>query len=356
MKKCSPLLIAFLLALGINTTIADDCPKRKNDNNIIYFYNWSEYVPPGLLEQFTKETGIKVIYSTYESNEAMYVKLKTYQSGAYDLVVPSTYFVAKMRKEGMLQKIDKSKLKNFHYLDTNLLYKDFDPRNDYSIPYLWGATVIGINSNQIDPNIVTHWSDLWNPAYKSSLLLTDDAREVFHMALLKLGYSGNTTDPKQIEAAYQELRKLMPNVLVFNSDNPANPYMAGEVSLGMIWNGSAFIARESGVPLQVILPQEGSIFWMDSLSIPVNAKNPEGALKLIDSLMRPDIALQIAQTIGYPTPNLAAQKMLPKYIIEDKSLYPDTKTIIHGEWQNDVGSAASEMYEHYFQQLKAEIS
>lgn len=115
------------------------------------FYNWTEYVPPGLLEQFTKETGIKVIYSTYESNETMYAKLKTYKDGAYDLVVPSTYYVDKMRKEGMIQKIDKSKLTNFHNLDPEMLNKPFDPNNDYSVPYIWGATAIGVNSDAIDP-------------------------------------------------------------------------------------------------------------------------------------------------------------------------------------------------------------
>ncbi|WP_225639628.1 spermidine/putrescine ABC transporter substrate-binding protein PotD [Candidatus Profftia sp. (ex Adelges kitamiensis)] len=353
MKKYLLLVTASLLILIINTANDINILKNKNEKNTVYFYNWTEYVPAGLLEQFTKETGIKVIYSTYDSNESMYTKLKTYQGSQCDLIVPSTYFVAKMSKEGMLKKIDKSKLSNFHNLDKNLLYKTFDPKNDYSIPYLWGATAIGVNSDQIDPKSINSWGDLWKPEYKGSLLLTDDTREVFQMALLKLGYSGNTTDCKQIDAAYKELQKLMPNVLAFNSDNPATPYIEGEINLGMVWNGSAFIARESGTPLEVILPKEGTIFWMDSLSIPANAKNPEGALKLINSLLRPDIAVQIAKIIGYATPNLTAQKMLPKFISEDKSLYPDAKTITHGEWQNDVGKATSEIYENLFQQLKA---
>lgn len=130
MKKWSRhLLTAGALAIGMSAAHADD-------SKTLYFYNWTEYVPPGLLEQFTKETGIKVIYSTYESNETMYAKLKTYKDGAYDLVVPSTYFVDKMRKEGMLQKIDKSKLTNFSNLDPQMLNKPFDPNNDYSIPYI----------------------------------------------------------------------------------------------------------------------------------------------------------------------------------------------------------------------------
>ncbi|MFC3395754.1 spermidine/putrescine ABC transporter substrate-binding protein PotD [Brenneria rubrifaciens] len=345
MKTWSHLLAACTLAFSLNSASA-------NDGNTLYFYNWTEYVPPGLLEQFTKETGIKVIYSTYESNESMYAKLKTYQDSAYDLVVPSTYFISKMSKEGMLQKIDISKLSNFHNLDPNLLHKSFDPNNEYSVPYIWGATVIGVNRDMIDPASVTRWADLWDEKYKSSLLLTDDAREVFQIALRKLGYSANTTDPKEIKAAYAELKKLMPNVLTFNSDNPGNPFMEGEVNLGMVWNGSAYVARQAGTPLDVIWPQEGGIFWMDSLAIPANAKNVDGAMKMINFLLRPEIAAQVAESIGYPTPNLAAKKLLPAELSGDKTLYPDEKTINNGEWQNDVGSAGT-LYETYFQQLKA---
>lgn len=115
----------------------------------------------------------------------------------------------------------------------------------------------GINRDVIDPTTVTCWSDFWDAKYKGSLLLTDDAREVFQIALRKLGYSANTTDPKEIEATYSELKKLMPNVLAFNSDNPGNPFMEGEVNLGMVWNGSAYVARQAGTPLEVIWPKEG---------------------------------------------------------------------------------------------------
>jgi len=193
---------------------------------------------------------------------------------------------------------------------------------------------------------------LWKPEYKQSLLLTDDAREVFQMALRKLGYSGNTRDPAQIKAAYQELKKLMPNVLAFNSDNPGNPYMEGEVNLGMIWNGSAYVARQAGTPLEIVWPEEGGIFWMDNLAIPANAKNKAGALKLINFLLRPDVAAKVAETIGYPTPNLAARKLLPAAVANDPSLYPSDDIIQHGEWQDDVGDA-SVQYETLFQQLKA---
>lgn len=157
MKKWSHFLVAGMMALSLGSANA-------SDGKTLYFYNWTEYVPPGLLEQFTKETSIKVIYSTYESNESMYAKLKTYKDGAYDLVVPSTYFITKMSKEGMLQKIDKSKLSHFKDLNpNNLLNKPFDPDNDYSIPFIWGATAIGVNTDAIDPTTITTWADFWQP-------------------------------------------------------------------------------------------------------------------------------------------------------------------------------------------------
>ncbi|AKC32119.1 spermidine/putrescine ABC transporter substrate-binding protein PotD [Candidatus Pantoea carbekii] len=345
MKKCYQWLMATILALCIQH------PGYAQNNQILYFYNWTEYVPSELLEQFTKETGIKVIYSTYESNESMYAKLKTWKNGVYDLVVPSTYFIDKMRKEGMLQKIDKSKLSNFNNLDPNLLNKSFDPNNDYSIPYIWGATAIGINTNIINANKISSWADLWKSEYRQSLLLIDDAREVFQIALRKLGYSGNTRDPKEINAAYRELKKLMPNVVAFNSDNPGNAFIEGEVNIGMMWNGSAYVARLSGMPIQVIWPKEGSIFWMDNLTIPTNAKNKENAMKMINFLLRPDIAAKVAETIGYPTPNLAAKKLLPKNVSEDPLLYPPATIIQNGEWENDVGNA-NVQYETLFQKLK----
>ncbi|MFV0550065.1 MAG: extracellular solute-binding protein, partial [Limnobaculum xujianqingii] len=159
-------------------------------------------------------------------------------------------------------------------------------------------------------------------------------------------------DPKQIQQAYEELRKLMPNVVVFNSDAPANPYIEGDIDIGMLWNGSSYMARQEGVHLQFIWPKEGAIFWMDSMAIPSNAKNVEGALKLIDYLLRPEVAAGIANEIGYPTPNIEARKLLPKSLTEDKSLYPDAETLKNGQWQGSVGESGL-LYETLFQNLKA---
>lgn len=345
MKKWSSIMVSGLVAMSLTSQSALAADEE------LYFYNWSEYIPASVLEAFTKETGIKVIYSTYESNETMYAKLKTYGSG-YDLVVPSTYYVAKMRDEKMLKQIDKSKLSHFKDLDPNFLNKPFDPSNDYSIPYIWGATGIGVNSDLVNTKEITGWSDFWDSKWQGQLMMMDDAREFFHIALRKLGYSANTENPDEIKAAYEELKKLMPNVLVFNSDYPANPYMAGETSLGMLWNGSAYMARQEGAPIDIVWPKEGAIFWMDSLAIPAGAKNVDAAHKMIDFLLKPENAAKVALEIGYPTPVATAKEKLPKTFVDDPSIYPPQAVMDAGEWQNSVGEAVG-LYEEYFQKLKA---
>ncbi|OEF48457.1 spermidine/putrescine ABC transporter substrate-binding protein PotD [Enterovibrio norvegicus] len=340
MKKWSAILASAACAVAMFTTPA------KAENDQLIFANWGPYLSTELLEQFTRETGIKVIYSTYESNETLYAKMKTHPEG-YDLVVPSTYFVAKMRDEGMLQKLDLSKLNNFNELDKNYLDKPFDPNNDYSIPHVIAMTGLAVNTDMYNPDDFTSWADLWNPELEGQIMLMDDTREVFHIALRKLGYSGNSTDPKQIDEAYEELKKLMPNVLVFNSDNPANPYMSGEVGLGMLWNGSAAAAQREGLPIELVWPKEGGIFWVDSLSIPKNAKNVEAAHKMIDFLLRPEVAAKISADTGYLTP---VEKSNSAYK-DNPALFPPQDDLDRGEWQDAVGEL-TEKYENYFLRLK----
>ncbi|MCJ2376583.1 extracellular solute-binding protein [Vibrio sp. ZSDZ34] len=342
MKKWATLLTGSACALSLlsGTTTA-------SENKTLVFMNWGPYINSSVLEQFTNETGIKVIYSTYESNETLYAKLKTHNQG-YDLVVPSTYFVAKMRDEGMLQKIDKSKLSNFDKLDTNYLDKPFDPGNGYSIPHVVAITGLAVNTDMYNAEDFTSWADLWKPELEGQIMLMDDTREVFHIALRKLGYSGNTTDETQIAQAYAELKKLMPNVLVFNSDNPGAPYMSGEVGVGMLWNGSAAATQSEGVPLKLVFPKEGGIGWVDNFAISSGAKNVEAAHKMIDFLLRPDIAEQISRDTGYLT---AVAESNEKFK-DIPALFPSQQDLDRVEWQDSVGDKTV-IYEEHFMKLKA---
>ena len=322
------------------------------EEKLLYLYNWSEYMPETVLEQFHKETGIKVVYSTYDSNEAMYAKLRLLDSNnSYDLAVPSTYYVSKMRREGLLAKIDKSRLKNFGNLDEKLINQPFDPDNSYSVPYLWGSTGIAVNTDKVKPGTISKWRDLWKPEFKDRLLLTNDTREVFHMALRVLGYSGNDTDPVHIEAAYHELKKLVPNVRAYNSEAPRMPYLEGETDAGMIWNGEAYMARQENPAIEYIYPDEGVILWLDSLVIPGNARHVENAHKFIDFILRPEVAASISEEIGYASPNLAAVATLDEDVRNNRSVYPTAADLKNSEFQTDVGESIT-VYQKFWERLK----
>ncbi|KGQ46119.1 extracellular solute-binding protein [Gallibacterium anatis] len=317
----------------------------------LYIYNWTEYIPNSLLQKFTKETGIEVVYSTFESNEEMYSKMKLTNGGGYDLIFPSSYYIGKMAKEGMLAKLDKTKLVNFAQITPSLLNKNFDPENQYSLPYVYGLTGIGINSAEIDPKAVTSWADLWNSKYKGKILLTADSREVFHIALLLKGFSPNTTEDKEIESAYHLLQKLIPNVQSFNSDSPDVPYVQEEVLLGMIWNGSAFRAHKENPDIQFIYPREGVIIWMDNYAIPKNAEHKEAAYKFIDFMLRPESAKEVIETMGFSMPNEGVKALLEPTDVNDLTLFPPQEQIEKGVFQEDVGDAI-DIYEKYWHLLK----
>jgi spermidine/putrescine transport system substrate-binding protein len=345
--------VGLLLLTVIGGILFWPASRLDADVRKLYIYNWSEYMPSDILEAFTDETGIEVILTTYDSNESMYAKLKMLDATGYDLVVPSSYFVSKLRDEKLIRPLDKSRIDHLENLSPLFLNKDYDPNNTYSLPYLWGATAIGVNAEFIDPNSITSWRDLWNPKYRGQILLMNDVREVFHIALRSLGYSANSKDPKEINAAYQSLQQLMPNVAVFNSDTPERPYLSEDVYLGMLWNGSAYKAIQDNPNIKLIYPKEGAVLWMDNLAIPQNAKNIDEAYVMINYLLRPDIAAKISAEIGYPTPNHAAKDIMDASFANNEVIFPPTATIQAGEFQSTVGEA-NPLYNEYWQKLKTQ--
>ena len=358
MKKFAGLITAGLVAATLTAcndkdSKAEAAKSPATANDTVYLYTWTEYVPDGLLDEFTKETGIKVIVSSLESNETMYAKLKTQgAAGGYDVIAPSNYFVSKMAREGMLMELNHSKLPVIKELDPDWLNKPYDKGNKYSLPQLLGAPGIAFNTNTYKGAQFTSWADLWKPEFANKVQLLDDAREVFNIALLKIGQDPNTQDPAIIKQAYEELLKLRPNVLSFNSDNPANSFISGEVEVGQLWNGSVRIAKKEKAPLDMVFPKEGPVLWVDTLAIPKTAKNPDGAHKLIDYMLGAKAAEKLTLAIGYPTANLEAKKALPKEITEDPAIYPSADVLKNSHWQDDVGDAI-QFYEQYYQELKA---
>lgn len=351
--------IASLLSLGLGMFITlSDTPSHNESqtDKTVSIYLWAESVPVDIYQKFTRETGIKVVYNSFDSNEMLYTKIKTQGIKKFDvdIIMPSTYFVEKMAKEDLLLPLDKRKLTQFAQLNPALLNKAYDPNNTYSLPHIIGATGIGINTARITTP-VTSWEQLWEPRFKDALILIDDAREVFHIALLTLGYPTSTQDPQHIEAAYQKLLALIPNIKAFNSDNPSEPFLTGDINIGMLWSGSALSAKAEDANIHMVYPDEGAIFWVDNFAIPKYARNPNAAHLLIDFLCRPENAAEISLLSGYRTPVLASYAYLPQSFRDDPAFIPSETDIAKGDFQTDVGDAGA-LYEHYYQKLKIAAS
>ncbi len=322
-----------------------------NAEQRVNIYNWSEYLPQHLIEKFTKETGIKVNYSTFESNETMYAKLKLLNGKGYDLVVPSTYYVTILAKDNLLEPLDKAKLPLFNELDPSILNQPFDPNNHYSLPYMWGSTALGFNSEIIASDKVKSWQDLWRPEFAGQLLLTDDVRDVFGMALILNGHDINTQNETEIEQAYKKLIALKQNVTLFNSDSPHVPLIMGEVNVGMQWNGTAYRAHLENPSIEFVYPEEGAIFWMDNMVIPKNAENKNNAYAFINFLLKPENQAILVQEIGYAIPNLNALAHLPPALRNSEVIFPPKAVKDKGQFLAEVGDAMS-IYHKYWQELK----
>lgn len=290
------LNFALIFSLAI---ILSSCNKREGD--VVNMYNWGEYIDKEVLDEFEKETGIKVNYETFVTNEDMYLKLK--QGGSnYDVVVPSDYMIEKMIKNEMLEKLDKTKLQNYSNIDEKFLNKDYDPNSDYSVPMYWGTLGILYNTELIKDEI-KGWKDLWNEKYKNEIIMLDSSRDSLSAALLKNGFSMNTRNKEELEIAKEELIKQKKMLLAYLVDETKDNMVAENAGIAVMYSGDATELLDSDEKFKYVLPEEGSNLWFDSMVIPKNAKNKENAYKLIDFLIRKDILAKNMDYTYYAVPN-----------------------------------------------------
>jgi len=328
------------------------CVSAQAADNILNLYSWSDVIPQSVIQQFEKETGIKVHYSTYDRNEVLYAKLRANSRVGYDVIEPSSYFVDKMRKQGMLEALDKSKISNWHFLNPVLLNPPYDPKNIYSIPYFWGVTGMFVNTHYHPANSIKKWADLWSDKYKDQLLFLDDAREAFSVGLLSLGYKINDENPAHIQQAFLQLKKILPNVKVFSSDTTVSIMIDEDAALGLSWNCDAERAKRENPQISFVYPQEGFVIWVDSFAIAKDAPHKENAYQFLNFLLRPEIAKQASLYSTYATGNLAAQKLLPENIKNDPRIYPTAAYLRKGSFQTDPSEATLALYEKYWEELK----
>lgn len=342
------ILLACLGLFGFRKTFET---AQAGSPDTLIVYNWGDYIDPELITQFEEETGYKVIYETFDSNEAMYTKIN--QGGTnYDIAIPSEYTIHKMIDENMLLPIDYSKITGFDHIDARFKNQSFDPGNKYSIPYFWGTLGIIYNKKVIPEGTITKWSDLWNPDYKDSILFIDGAREMMGISLQTQGYSLNEKDTTIVKEAGSYLKTLMPNAKAIIADEMKMYMIQGEANIAVSFSGEARQMLDGNEDLAYVIPEEGTNLWFDNIVIPKTASNIEGAHAFINFMLRPENAAKNAEYVGYSTPNKDAVPLLPEDVTSDESFYPSEETMQHMEVYENLGPDLLSLYNDLFLEAK----
>jgi len=278
----------------------------------LYLFTWEAYLDPEVAKDFEREFSVRLVQDKYASNEDMLAKLQAGGSG-YDVIVPSDYMVSIMIKRGMLLPLDSSKLKNEQHIDPRFMNQPYDPGNKYSVPYMWGVSGIGYNRKLVSKP-PTGWADLFDPEnlarHKGRISMLNDMREVIGAALIRMGYSANTTDAAQLARAGELLQRQKPFLAKYDSESYEDSLVAGETAIAHGWSGEFFTAMRTSADVGFVIPREGTLLFIDNLAIPVKARDKELALVFVDYLMRPQVAARNSNYLGYPTPNRAARQYL----------------------------------------------
>ncbi|MBB6673337.1 ABC transporter substrate-binding protein [Cohnella nanjingensis] len=342
------LVVAFGLMYGVS---ALNSSQGYSGANTLTVYNWGDYIDPALISAFEKETGIKVIYQTFDSNEAMMTKIA--QGGTtFDVSIPSEYAISKMKADGLLLPLDHAKLPNLKSIDPRYLNLDFDPGNAYSIPYFWGTVGIIYNPELVGDLKFDSWDDLWDPSLRNNILLVDSAREVIGMGLNSLGYSLNDRDEDHLQEALRKLKTLTPNVKALVGDEIKMLLANEEAAVGLVWSGDASEIMDENDKLDYVIPKEGSNLWFDNMVIPKTARNIEGAHRFINFMLDPKHAAQNAEYVGYATPNAEAIKYLPEEIASDERFYPAPAITDKLEVYANLGKKMLSHYNELFLEFK----
>jgi spermidine/putrescine transport system substrate-binding protein len=322
-------------------------PEEKQLN----LYNWSDYVAKSTLPNFQKQTGIKVTQDYFSSNEELLAKLQAGGTG-YDVIVPSDYMVSIMIKSDILEPLDMSKIPNFKNVGDNYKGLPYDPKNEYSVPYQWGTTGILYNKKELG-TLEPSWEPMWDPANEGKIGMLNDPRETPGAALYKLGYSVNTTSKEQLDEAEAELKKQKPLLRgYFDSTQNRPSVINGDLWLGHVFSGDAFLALSSNEDLDYMIPEPAATRWTDNMAIPKGAEHPDNAHKFINYILGAKTGAALSNYTYYNTPNEAALPMiddalknLPGYQLRS-SVFERLQII------EDVGRATRE-YTNLFTSVKS---
>jgi spermidine/putrescine transport system substrate-binding protein len=349
MKKIISILMMGVLVLSLAA-----CGKGETNElgyyNKLNVYNWGDYIDPQVLSDFEEEYGIKVNYENYANNEEMLAKI---QAGGteYDVIFPSEYMVEAMIKQGLLLELDMNNISNIKNIGEQFKNLPYDPENKYSVPYFWGTMGIIYNTEKVEGE-VDSWNTLWDEKYKGDILMLDSSRDTIGIALKRLGYSLNTRNLDELEAAKEELMKQKPLVKAYEVDAYKDMMIAGEAAMALTWSGDAMLLVEENPDLAYVIPKEGTNLWFDAMAIPTTSQHKREAELFIDYMLRPEVAAKCAEYVMYATPNEAAKELLSEELIEDELAYPKGDIMEKGEVFIDLGEFTTE-YDRAWTEIKA---
>lgn len=330
-----------LLALSLLSAVAG---AAQADDKVLHIYNWSDYIASDTVEKFTAETGIKVVYDVFDSNETLEAKLLAGQSG-YDLVVPSNNFMAKQIKAKVYQPLDRSKLPNWSNLNKNLLktLEVSDPGNQYGVPYMWGSVGMGYNLAKVKAALgedapVDSWDLLFKPENIEKLKacgvsFLDSPTEMLPIALHYLGYATDSQNPQELKEAEALFLKIRPSISYFHSSKYISDLANGNTCVAVGYSGDMYQAKsraedaKAGIEVSYSIPKEGAGTFFDMLAIPADAGNVEGAHAFINFLMRPEIMAAITNQVQFPNSNSAATPLVDEAIRNDPGIYPSDEVM-----------------------------
>lgn len=324
----------------------------KNYSEEINFFNYGENIDEETIKEFEKKYGIKVNIETFDDMEAMYQKVS---SGGvkYDVILVSDALMPRMIKNNLVQELNKDNIPNISQMDEEYLNLEIDPGNKYSVPYMFGTVGLIYNKDVVKEE-VDSWDILWDEKYKDKIFMFDTYRDTLGVALKKLGYSLNSTDPKEIEEAKELLlsqRELVDPI--YGVDNGTVMIPAGESDINMIWSGEGLNLQDENPNLVYVVPKEGANFWIDSLCIPTNAKNIEGAEKFINFVSDKESALRIADEIGYTTPNKEARLEQPESVRNNPNAYMPKEIMDRCEIYVDLSKDVKRLYDDAWLEIKS---
>ncbi|RZM79250.1 ABC transporter substrate-binding protein [Leptolyngbya iicbica] len=318
------------------------------DSGVLHVYTWADYTNDEMVNAFTEQTGIEVIVDIYDSNETMLAKMQAGGGDAYSIIYPSDYMVQQMIELNMLTKLEKERISGIENIFDKWQDPVYDPGNSFSVPFAWGTTGLLYNTDIIT-DTPTDWDYLWenSSALSKRMTLLDDVRETMGMVLKSLGYSYNSTDPAEIEEAYERLIEIKPDLASFMSFGFEDGLLSGDLAVVMAYSVDALSSIAEDETLNYIIPESGSSVWTDTLVIPTTAPNVDAAYEWINFNLQPEIAQLNTETLFNATPNQVAFENLSDEFKNDEKLFPPEDLLAKCEGIAPVGDASS-IYDEFW--------